>query len=86
MKFKIIWSKTALKQMERIPRPISKRIYLGVGQLTTNPYRHIKKIVNSKYFRLRVGDYRIILDVENNKLQIMVVNVGHRKKIYKEWL
>ena len=39
-----------------------------------------KKVVGSKYFRLRVGDYRVIMDIIDNQLIIHVVEVSHRKK------
>ncbi|GCC10702.1 hypothetical protein IPdc08_00735 [archaeon] len=39
--------------------------------------------IDSKYFRLRVGDYRVILDMIDNELIIHVVEIGHRKKRYK---
>jgi mRNA interferase RelE/StbE len=42
----------------------------------------VKKLVNSPYYRLRVGDYRIILDVQENRLRILFLKVGPRDSIY----
>jgi len=38
--------------------------------------------VNSPYYRLRVGDYRVILDIQEAILRILVLKVGHRESIY----
>ncbi|MDD5086545.1 MAG: type II toxin-antitoxin system RelE/ParE family toxin, partial [Candidatus Nanoarchaeia archaeon] len=59
------------------------RIVSTLKRIRIRPYSHIKKLVGSNYFRLRVGDYRVILDIIENKLIIHVIEVGHRKNIYK---
>ena len=42
----------------------------------------IKKLVGQPLYRLRVGDYRVIFDVQKEKLIILILTVGHRSKIY----
>ncbi|HYM40508.1 MAG TPA: type II toxin-antitoxin system RelE/ParE family toxin, partial [Thermoplasmata archaeon] len=42
----------------------------------------VQKLVNSPYYRLRIGDYRVILDVQGEVLRILVLKVGHRESIY----
>ncbi len=44
----------------------------------------MKKLFGGKYFRLRVGDYRVVLDIINDVLRIHVIEIGHSKKIYKK--
>ena len=83
MPFEIIWSSSAVKELKKLDRLIAKRIYDAVGKLKEDPYHSIKKLSNSDYFRLRVGDYRVILDINEYQLRILVIKVGHRKKIYK---
>lgn len=83
MPFEIIWSERAIKELKKIDRFIAKRIFNAVTQLKEDPYHNIIKITNSPYYRLRVGDYRVILDIEKNQLRILVIKVGHRKGIYK---
>ncbi len=83
MSFEIIWSETAVKELKRIDRSIAKRIFEAVTKLQENPYHNVTKLVNSPYYRLRVGDYRVILDIKKNQLRILVIKIGHRKKIYK---
>ena len=82
MAFEIIWSESAIRELKKIDRSIGKRIFDRITRLEHDPYQNVTKLVNSPYFRLRVGDYRVILDICKNQLRILVVKIGHRKKIY----
>jgi mRNA interferase RelE/StbE len=83
MSYKIIFSDFAEKQLDKLSNEIQKRIISTLKRCMIRPYPHVKKLVGSKYFRLRVGDYRVILDIIDNELIIHVIELGHRKKIYK---
>ena len=54
---------------------------LTVGQLAEKPHRFAKKLVNSTYYRLRVGDYRIIPDIQGSFLRILILKVGPRDSL-----
>ncbi len=82
MEYKIVWSVRAAKQMERLDRSIAKRIYEKVDQLHQNPERYVEKLVRYPYYRLRVGDYRVILDIQHDLVRILILKVGHRNKVY----
>lgn len=82
MSFEIIWSDSAIRQLKRLDRSIARRIFDKVGELAENPHRFVQKLVNSPYYRLRVGDYRVILDIQGEVLRILVLKVGHRASIY----
>jgi mRNA interferase RelE/StbE len=82
MEFTIIWSDSATETIEKLDRSVAKQIYKKVDQLKINPHRYLKKLINSPFFRLRVGDYRVIVEIKENILQILVVKVGHRSLIY----
>lgn len=82
MTFQIIWSDSAYNSINKLDRTIAKQIYNKVGELKENPYRYVKKLTGSPYFRLRVGDYRVIVEINQGILQILVVKVGHRSTIY----
>lgn len=83
MSFDIIWSDSAIRQLKKLDRSVARRIFDKVGELGENPHRLVQKLVNSPYYRLRVGDYRVILDIQGNLLRILVLKVGHRESIYK---
>jgi mRNA interferase RelE/StbE len=75
MDYRIIWSIQASKQMERLDRSVAKRIHEKVGQLYQNPERYVEKLVRYPYYRLRVGNYRVILDIQNEMIRILILKV-----------
>ena len=83
MTFEIIWSESAARQLKRLDRTVARRVFEKVGELREDPLRLVQKLVNSPYYRLRVGDYRVILDIHRNVLRILVLKVGHRDAIYE---
>jgi mRNA interferase RelE/StbE len=83
MTFEIIWSNSAIRQLKKLDRTVARQIFNKVGELRGDPYPYIIKVVNSPYYRLRVGDYRIILDIERSFARILVLRVGHRESIYE---
>jgi mRNA interferase RelE/StbE len=82
MVFEIIWSDSAIRQLKKLDRTIARRIFNKVGELADNPHRFVRRLVNSPYYRLRVGDYRVILDIQESLLRILVLKVGNRGSIY----
>ncbi len=84
MTYEIIFSYFADKQLDKLSTEIQKRIISTLKRSRIRPYSHVKKLVGSKYFRLRVGDYRVIMDIIDNELIIHVIELGHRKNIYKK--
>ena len=83
MIYALFYSSVFLKQLKKLNKKMQNRVILALERIRIRPYSHIKKLVASPYFRLRVSDYRIILDIKDNKLVIFVIEIGHRKKIYK---
>ena len=83
MDYRIVWSIQASKQLKRLDRSVAKRIHEKVGQLYQNPERYVEKIVRNPYYRLRVGDYRVILDIQNEMVRILILKVGHRSNVYE---
>ena len=79
MGFEISCSEPAVKELKRLDLVIAKKIFEKVGELSEDPYRNVKKLVGLPYFRLRVGDYRAILDIQKEVLRVLVLKVGHRK-------
>ena len=80
--YKLTYSKTAEKQLSKLERTTKERIVIALERSLRNPFSQTKKMVGNQYFRLRVGDYRIIMRIWQNELRILVVEIGHRKNIY----
>ncbi|MBC8313475.1 MAG: type II toxin-antitoxin system RelE/ParE family toxin [Candidatus Cloacimonetes bacterium] len=85
---KIQFLPSAQKELEKIDKIWQKKIKKNLQMLSENPALIKNKIKKLKdkykdYFRLRVGNYRIIFRVEKKKLIILVLRITHRKEIYK---
>ncbi len=83
--YKILFSQTAEKQFRVLERGIQERVSLVLERISIRPYDFVRKLAGFPYFRLRVGDYRLILDIKNDQLAIIVMEIGHRKNIYKRF-
>lgn len=81
--YSIEFSKTAGEQFDKLPIDLQDRIINSLERIRIRPHYFIKKLVGVKYFSLRVGEYRIILDINNQKFVILVIELGHRRNIYK---
>jgi len=83
MTYEIIFSDNALKQLKKLDRNVQERIVSTLERIRIRPQSYVTKLVGDPAYRLRVRDYRIILDIENDKLVVLVLKIGHRKKRYK---
>lgn len=83
MTYDIIFSDKALKQLKKLDRSSQKRIIATLERIRIRPETYVTKLVGDSGYRLRIGDYRVLMDIDNKELHILVLKVGHRKKIYK---
>ncbi|MFH0876468.1 MAG: type II toxin-antitoxin system RelE/ParE family toxin [archaeon] len=81
--FEIEFSESAEKQLYKLEKHVQIRIVSTLDRIRVRPYPFVKRLVGSPYFRLRVGDHRVILDIKEDKLLIFVIELGHRSNIYK---
>ena len=81
--YEIIFSQKAKKQLFGLEKNIQERIITVLERIRIRPEAYITKLVGDPGYKLRVGDYRVIMDIDNNNLLILVIKVGHRKDIYK---
>ncbi len=82
MTYEIIFSDKAFRQLKKLEKKIHERIIAVLERIRIRPEAYVTKLVDDPGYKLRVGDYRVIMDIENNKLKILVLKVGHRKNIY----
>jgi len=81
--YEIIFSKKAKIQLIKLDKIIQKRIISVLERARIRPQDYFERLVGEKAYKLRAGDYRIIADIINEKLLILVIEIGHRKNIYK---
>ncbi len=83
--YQIEFKPAALKQLKKLPKDMIPKIAEKINALATNPRPDgIKKLIRSEaHYRLRVGDYRVIYSVIDDRLIIEVIRIGHRKDVYR---
>lgn len=90
MGYKIEYSKNAirfLKKLDNYTKTVIKNWISKNLSDCSNPFQHGKPLTADKkgYWRYRVGDYRIICEIKQDKLIIAVIEIGHRSDIYKRF-
>lgn len=85
MKYRIEVKKSAAKELKKISKSDQKRIVRAIDNLAENlPNPDTTKLKgNNPFHRIRVGDYRIIYEIQNDILLILIIKIGHRKDIYR---
>ena len=87
MKYAFRWRERAVRQLRAIPPPAALTIVQALTPLGDDPRRpdaNVNKLTGYEdRYRLRIGDYRVIYDVIDEQLVILVVGVGHRREIYR---
>ena len=83
MTYRIIITDTAKKQLKKLDRKTIIRIDKKLHEITNDPFPHVTKLVGLEFYKLRVGDYRVLMVISQNNLIIMVVEISHRRNVYK---
>ena len=84
MIYQIFYTETALRELKKLDKNTQRRIILALERIRYNPFKYVRKLVGREEYRLRVGDYRVLMRIDQGKLIILVVAVGHRKNVYKK--
>ncbi len=83
--FKIIYAKSVFKDLKKIDRKNLKKIKEGVEELMNFPdisqIKHLKNHPLADY-RLRIGNYRVLFNVNWEKKEIYILKIGHRREVY----
>ncbi|MFE3319877.1 type II toxin-antitoxin system RelE/ParE family toxin [Nocardia sp. NPDC059195] len=87
MKYEFCWTPAAHRALRSIPQHDALRLLMALTLLGDDPYRRdgvdVKALTGRDGFRLRVGNYRLVYEVDDGKLIILVVTAGHRRDIYE---
>jgi len=84
--YKIVVTKTFEKRLSRLTLDWQHRIMDKINSIAENPYgnhKNVKKLQGCEGYRLRVGDWRIIYDLQNDALVMLVMEMDTRGGIYK---
>lgn len=84
--YKIVFAKEAQKALLRLPKNTAFLIREKLEQIAIDPYAshtNAKKLQNRSGYRLRIGDWRVIYEIQNNELVILVLKIAQRGEIYR---
>jgi len=84
--YAVEYSKSSQKALRRLPRNLMNRIFNKMENIARNPYSHhnnVKSLKGSPYYRLRVGDWRVIYEIQDDQILIIVLKIASRGEIYK---
>lgn len=80
--YEILFTNSAKEQLKKFSQSVKEEVGSALERIKVRPFSFVKKLRNSQYYRLRVGSYRLILDINSNQLIILVIELGHRRNIY----
>jgi len=80
----LVYTQRAIKDIQKLDHHMKQRIGKTLLRYAKDPYKHSERLTDSKLgnYRFRIGDYRVIFDVEGN--EIVVLRIGHRSEIYSK--
>lgn len=85
-RYRLDWRSSARKDLNRLDRQVAARILLAINALTNNPrppgVKRLKGAAN--LWRIRVGDYRVVYVIEDDRLVVLVTAVASRGAVYRD--
>lgn len=85
MSYEVIFHRGALREFDKLPAAAQQRIGEVVDALAEDPRpQGAAKVAGADAYRIRVGDYRAVYAVKDDRLVVLVVKVGHRKDVYTD--
>jgi mRNA interferase RelE/StbE len=84
MSFELIFDKPSRKDFSKLPNEIAQRIFKKCRKTRDNPMNFWEKNTDRNDYKLRIGDYRVIADIDFELKRIEVTRVGNRKNVYKD--
>ena len=82
--YEIKFDKKAIDFLNKLEKDIKKRIWNKLQQCKENPFHFLEHLENIEGYKLRVGDYRLIIDVDKSNQILYILKIGHRKNIYEK--
>ena len=87
-RYRIEIDRQVRKTLERLGKQDQQRIAVAIAELGDEPRPPGAKLLSGEesFYRVRVGDYRIVYEIEGDKLIVRVLRIGHRREIYREFV
>jgi mRNA interferase RelE/StbE len=88
MTFSVIYTTRARKDLRRLPLEVAKKCILTISKIRDDPFSFVKKLKGSKQtplYSLRISEYRAIMSIQDDRLIVFVLEIGHRSTIYRKY-
>lgn len=84
--YSIEWKSSAARELKRLDKAVIRRVVELVESLATNSRpAGCKKLAGTEHtYRVRSGDYRVVYNIQDKRLVVEVIRLGHRGKVYNE--
>ena len=84
MTYQLLIKPSARKELEQLSDSILRRIDEAIVKLSNHP-RPVgsKKLVGAALYRIRIGTYRVVYEIDDNRKTVTIVTVGHRGDVYR---
>ena len=84
MAYSIVIAPAAKRDLKRLPKDALRRVGTAITSLANDPHpAGSTKLSGTDFYRVRVGDYRVIYRVQEQQVVVLVLRVGHRRDIYR---
>ena len=85
MAYSVVLKPAAVRDLRKLPEDIRRRVAGQIDALSWDPQPPGAEALQGErnLYRIRVGDYRLIYQIENKALVVLVVHIGHRREVYR---
>jgi mRNA interferase RelE/StbE len=86
MAYTVAFTKQALKTLQKMPLDVARLVRQKLNDVASDPftaYPNVTKLQNREGYRLRVGDWRVIYDIQQDKIVLLVLKIALRGEVYR---
>ncbi|TLY36940.1 MAG: type II toxin-antitoxin system RelE/ParE family toxin [Nitrospirae bacterium] len=83
MAFRVEFSELAAEEFQKLDKAVRERIARKLRTVAMNPARYLTRLSSVDAFKIRVGDYRAIVDLDWQRRIVFILSVGHRSTVYR---
>jgi mRNA interferase RelE/StbE len=85
-RYTVEFARPALREFQNLPRPAQERVAPRIDALAGDPRPRGAKMLKGQpdLYRIRVGDYRVVYAIRDDRLVVLVVRVAHRRDVYRK--
>ncbi|MFH0889670.1 MAG: type II toxin-antitoxin system RelE/ParE family toxin [Candidatus Aenigmatarchaeota archaeon] len=84
--YEVVFDPTAIDFLNSLEKVVRERVFKKILSTKATPFHYFERLEGRKDYKLRVGDYRVIADIDQSTGKIQVTLIGHRKNIYKNMI